>query len=135
MGGVSQFSGPMLAQIPGLGVCTASSASADLTPDAAQTSGTGSVTLGVQESCDVHMTLALANLAAGNYDLLIGGADVGDVAIADAGGGVGSATLELDDHPTGTELALPAGAVSGAAIAIQEKMPLGTDVVMTGTLP
>jgi hypothetical protein len=136
-GGVVQFSGEMLAQIPGLGVCTASSASANLMPDAAQTSGTGSVTLGVEASCDLHLALALTNLAAGDYDLLIAGADAGDVSIADAGSGTGSATLEFDDDPDAVagELAMPAGVASGATIALQEKAPLGTDVVMTGMLP
>jgi hypothetical protein len=135
-GGVVQFSGPMLAQIPGLGVCTASSASASLTPDPAQTSGTGSVMLDVEASCDLQMTLTLTDLAAGDYDLLIGGVDAGDINIPDAGSGTGSATLVYDETPDAAgELPMPAGVASGVAIAIQEKPPLGTDVVMTGTLP
>ena len=111
--------------------------SANLTPVPAQTSGTGSVALGVETSCDRHMTLTLTNLAAGNYDLLIANVDVGDIAILDAGGGTGSATLAFDEDPDPalSELLMPAGAVTGASIAIQEKMPLGTDVVMTGMLP
>jgi hypothetical protein len=137
LGGVVQFSGEMLAQIPGLGVCTTGTMSANLTPVPAQTSGTGSVALGVETSCDRHMTLTLTNLAAGNYDLLIANVDVGDIAILDAGGGTGSATLAFDEDPDPalSELLMPAGAVTGASIAIQEKMPLGTDVVMTGMLP
>jgi hypothetical protein len=135
--GVVQFAGEMKAQIPGLGVCTASSMSANLTPDPAQTTGTGSVTLGVETSCDRHLTVALSDLAAGDYDLLVAGVDVGDVAIPDAGSGTGSATLEFDDTPNGAagELAMPTGVATGAAIAIQEKPPLGTDVVMSGMLP
>jgi hypothetical protein len=135
--GVVQFSGEMLAQIPGLGVCTASSMTANLTPVPAQTSGTGSVALGVETSCDRHMTLALMNLAAGDYDLLVANVDVGDIAIPDAGSGTGSVTLEFDEDPDPalSELAMPPGAVTGASVAIQEKMPLGTDVVMTGALP
>jgi hypothetical protein len=135
--GVVQFSGEMLAQISGLGACTASTLSANLTADAAQTSGSGSVALGAEASCDAHMTLTLTNIAAGDYDLLIAGADAGDITIADGGGGTGSATLEYDGAPDPAlgELAMPAGATSGAAIAIQEKAPLGTDVIMTGTLP
>jgi len=135
--GVVQFSGEMLAQIPGLGVCAASAMSTNLTADPAQTSGTGSVTLGVETSCDQHMTLALTNLAAGSYDLLIASVDVGDIAISDAGSGTGSATLEFDEDPDTSlgELPMPAGVTTGASIAIQEKMPLGSDVVMTGTLP
>jgi hypothetical protein len=129
------FSGEMLAQIPGLGVCVASSPSANLTPDAAQTSGTGSVALGIEANCDRHMTLTLTNLAAGDYDLVIAGLDAGDITIADGGSGTGSATLEYDEDPSGSELAMPAGVAAGATIAIQEKMPLGTDVVLSGTLP
>jgi hypothetical protein len=137
LGGVVQFAGPMLAQIPGLGVCNASSASADLIPDPAQTMGTGSVSLGVEESCDLHMTLTLDALAAGDYDLVIAGVDVGDLTIADAGAGTGSVVLEFDETPDALagELPLPAGAVAGASLAIQEKLPLGTDVVMSGMLP
>jgi len=134
---VVQFSGEMLAQIPGLGVCTASSMSANLNPVPAQTSGTGSVALGVETSCDRHMTLTLANLAAGDYDLLIANVDVGDITIPDSGSGTGSAMLAFDEDPDPalSELPMPAGVVTGASIAIQEKMPLGTDVVMSGTLP
>lgn len=134
--GVTQFSGPLLAQIPGLGVCTASSALANLTPDPAQTSGTGSATLGVETSCDLQLTLALTGLAAGDYDLVVAGVDAGDLTIADAGAGTGSASLVYDETPDAPgELAMPLGVSAGAAIAIQEKMPLGTDVVMSGTLP
>lgn len=80
------------------------------------------------------MTLALSDLAAGDYDLLLDGVDV---AIADAGAGLGSATLEFDSVPDvgAGELPLPAGATPGASIAIQGKAPLGMDVVPTGLLP
>jgi hypothetical protein len=83
------------------------------------------------------MTLALTNLAAGDYELLIAGALVGDFTIADTNGGTGSATLAYDDAPDAVagELPMPAGVAAGATIAIQEKLPLGTDVVMAGTLP
>lgn len=137
LGGVVQFAGPMLAQIPGLGVCNASSASADLISDPAQTMGTGSVSLGVAESCDLHMTLTLDALAAGDYGLMVAGVDAGDLTIADAGTGTGSLVLEFDETPDAMagELPLPAGVAAGASLAIQEKLPLGTDVVMSGMLP
>ena len=136
LAGVTQFSGPLLAQIPGLGVCSASSAVAALTPDPAQTSGTGSATLGVETSCDLQLTLALTGLAAGDYDLLVAGVDVADVSVLDAGTGTGSANVVFDETPDAAgELAMPLGVSAGAAISIQEKMPLGTDVVMTGALP
>lgn len=127
---VVQFAGEMLAQIPGLGVCTASTQSANLTPDPAQTSGTGSVALAVEESCDLHMRLTLNDLALGDYDLVIAGLDVDDLAIASAG----STTFEFDENPDAAlgELPLPAGVAAGASIAIQE---IGSDVVLTGSLP
>ena len=134
---VVQFAGPMRAQIPGLGVCGTSTATADLVADPMQTAGAGSVSLAVEESCDLHMTLALSDLAAGQYDLLVAGADAGDLTILDAGAGIGSATFVFDSTPDALagELALPVGVESGATLAIQEQAPLGTDVVLTGTLP
>jgi hypothetical protein len=128
---VVHFAGEMLAQIPGLGVCTASSADAMLTAGAVQPTATGSVSLAVEESCDLHMTLTLASLAEAMYDLWIGGADVGDISI-DA---TGAATLEYDDAPDAGagELAMPAGVELGAAVPIEIRS--GTDVVLSGTLP
>lgn len=134
---VVQFAGPMRARIPGLGVCDATMTSADLISDPLQTSGSGSVSFAVEESCDLHLGIVLSGLAAGTYDLFVAGVDAGDLVIADEGGGVGSATFDFDSTPDAMagELLLPAGAESGATIAIQEQAPLGTDVVMTGTLP
>jgi hypothetical protein len=132
---VVHFAGEMLAQIPGLGVCTPSSADAMLTAGTVQPSATGSVSLAVEESCDLHMTLALTGLAetmgAEHYDLWIGGFDVGDIAI-DA---TGAATLEYDDTPdTGAgELAMPDQVALGAAVPIEIRS--GADVVLSGTLP
>jgi hypothetical protein len=135
LGGIVQFSGEMRAQIPGLGMCAASAMTASLMPDAAQTSGSGDVSLGVEAGCDRHLTLTLADVAVGDYDLLIAGADVGDIAVT--GAGTGSAVLDFDDVPDAMlgELPMPAGVASGASIAVREKMPLGSDVILTGTLP
>lgn len=129
--GVVHFSGEMLAQIPGLGVCTASSMSADLTLDPAQTMGSGSVTLGIEASCDVQLTVAVADLAAGDYDLLIAGTAVAVITVPDAGSGTGSATVVYDENPESGEQPLPAGVAAGASVEIRS----GTTTVLTGTLP
>jgi|GEM_PF-6641038 len=58
-----------------------------------------------------------------------------DLAIADGGSCTGSAILEYDEAPSGTELPMPAGVAASATIVAQEKMPLGTDVVLSVTPP
>jgi hypothetical protein len=125
------FSGPMRAQIPGLGVCTASSANADLTRDPAQSMGSGSVTRGVEASCDVEMTVSVADLAPGDYDLAVGATETVVVNVP-AGG---AASFVFDEHPEAGEQPLPDGAVSGASISIVQRPPLGTATVLSGALP
>jgi hypothetical protein len=130
-GAAVHFSGPMLAQIPGLGVCGASSASANLTLDPAQTAGSGSVMLGVETSCDVQLSVSLADLAAGDYDLVIAGTPAAVITVP-AGG---ATTVVYDENPEAGEQPLPAGVAALATIAIVQKPPLGTATVLTGTLP
>ena len=126
------FAGDMLAQIPGLGVCTETSADSPLAPGT-QPTATGNVSLTIEEGCDLHMTLTLGSLTEATYDLWIAGADVGDIAI-DASG---MATLEYDDEPDlgAGELEMPAGVELGAAIPIAIEIRSGADVVLSGTLP
>lgn len=134
--GVTKFSGEMLAQIPGLGVCSASSASANLTLDPAQTAGSGSVMLGVEPSCDVELSVSVADLAAGDYDLVIAGAAAAVVTVPDAGAGTGSVTVVYDENPESAgEQPLPAGVASAASVAIVQRPPLGNATVLTGMLP
>jgi len=125
------FSGSMLAQIPGLGVCAASSASANLALDPAQTAGSGSVMLDVEASCDLQLTVSVAGLAAGDYDLVIAGAPAAVITVPVGG----AATVVYDETPEAGELPLPAGVASAASVAIVQKPPLGTATVLTGELP
>ncbi len=123
-GGVTQFSGPMLAQIPGLGVCEASSMMGSLTG----ASGTGSLSLGVEASCDTLFMVSVAGLAEGTYDLFVDTADVGDILVDATGNG----TVVYDEDPdTMEELPLGFAVQSGLAVSIQ----MGGMDVLTGTVP
>lgn len=91
------FSGPMLAQIEGLNVCTPSS-----TPIGNVTPAGLSATLELDESCETVLVLSGSGFAEGTYDLSVDTVDVADVMVA--ADGLVDASFGPGDLPAGLEL-------------------------------
>lgn len=105
------FAGPMLAQIEGLNVCSASSAPLTLTLPA----GTGTAALEVQPDCETALVVDATSVAAGTYDVLVDGTDVDDV-VVDAGGVV---ALRYDPTPDAAgELLLDFAVTTGSSVEL-----------------
>ena len=100
------FSGPMLAQIEGLNVCSESITPLPLLLPA----GSGTATLELASDCETALVLDASGLAAGTYDLLVDGVDVADVVVA----GDGIAAARFDPTPEAGEVPLDF-TVSGAS--------------------
>jgi hypothetical protein len=101
------FSGPMIAQIEGLNACSPSETSLALTLPA----GSGTAVLEIEADCETALALDASGLAAGTYDLLVDGVDVGDVVVADDG----IAAARFDPTPDEAGELLLDFALSGAS--------------------
>jgi hypothetical protein len=127
-GGVTQFSGPMRAQIPGLGMCGASSMSVSLMLDPAQTMGSGSVSRSVETNCDTVLAVLVSGLTDGAYDLVVD-ATTKPGAIVVSGG---VANVVYDETPdTAGEQMLDFLVQSGSSVAIK----MGDTTFLTGMVP
>lgn len=89
--GVLVFSGPMLAQIPGLNVCAPDLDEVALTG----ASGEGTLRFGVGEDCGPVMEIEVTGLAAGDHDVQVNGSSVGTLSVAADGTGALTLGLEL----------------------------------------
>ena len=93
-GSTLYFSGPMLAQIGGLNVCSATS-----TPLASVSPGGVSAALEVEADCETALAVTATGLAVGTYDVLVDGMDRGDLVVADDGMGGTAGSLRFDPTP------------------------------------
>ena len=129
--GVVLFSGPMLAQIDHLGLCTPSETNVALTRAPGQSTGSGSVITGVEESCDLTFDVDVADLPAGSYDLVVDTAVVAPIAVADDGSGHDVGSIAFDEIPDSGEnvLAFPFG--PGSVVEVKQ----GATTFLSATLP
>ena len=129
------FSGPMLAQIPGLNDCGMGEET--VTPmvlDSGQAAGAGEVTTGVDESCDPIFGVAVSDLLVGDYSLFVDGADVGTLTVADDGLAGTFGELRFDANPEiddTDELPLDFLVASGSRVEVMQ----GAVLFLSLTLP
>jgi hypothetical protein len=114
---VLYFSGPMLAQIEGLNVCSA-------TPTPLVNVSPAGVTaaLEVESDCETALQVNATGLAAGTYDVLVDGTDRGDLAVADDGMGGTAGALRFDPTPDDVDeqpLAFPVSEASSVELVAQ----------------
>lgn len=132
------FSGPMLAQIEGVNVCTATDSSTPFMMGPGQTQGSGSVTLSVGSDCETEMEVQVEDLPAAMYDLYVDGALVGTLEVTDDGMGHLSGHVVFDPTPDAMgELALDFPLGSGSVVEVfnaGESAPAQTPL-LTATLP
>jgi cytochrome c oxidase assembly protein Cox11 len=81
-GGVIFFSGPLLAQAPGVTVCTPSDARLVLLATAAAAGGHAELRFRTKTDCEKNFEVELEDVAAGAYDLFVNGAVVGAIVAA-----------------------------------------------------
>ena len=81
-GGVIFFSGPLLAQSPGVTICTPSDARLALLPTAAAAGGHAELRFRTRTDCETSFDVELEDVAAGSYDLFVNGAVVGVIVAA-----------------------------------------------------
>lgn len=128
------FSGPMLAQIEGVNLCSASDASVPFTRGPGQMQGSGTVTLAVESDCETQLEVEVEDLPAATYDLYVDGALVGTIEVA----GVGTGGVVFDPTPDALgELVLDFPIASGSVVEVfdaGESAPAQTPL-LTATLP
>ena len=113
------FSGPMLAQIEGVNVCTASESATPFALGPGQTEGSGSVTLSTGSDCETSMEVEVQDLPAATYDLYVDGALVGTIDVADDGMGSLTGHVVFDPTPDAMgELALDFPLGSGSVVEV-----------------
>jgi len=110
------FAGPMLAQVEGLNVCSASTTSLTL----ALPAGSGTAALEVESDCETALVVDASGLAAGTYDLLVDGVDVADVVVA--GDGIAAARFDPTPDAVG-ELPLDFAISSASSIELVLQQP------------
>lgn len=101
------FSGTMLAQIDGLPVEDEATV-VDLVSTGVDTDATGSAEVVVDEAGETTLTVSVAQLPIGDYEVWIGGAARGTLSVVDDGSGTGATvgTLVFATLTTGTEVEL-----------------------------
>ncbi len=132
------FSGPMLAQIEGLNVCTATDSSTPFTLGPGQTEGSGTVTLSVGTDCETEMEVQVEDLPVATYDLYVDAALVGTLEVTDDGMGNLSGHVVFDPTPDAMgELLLDFPLASGSVVEVfnaGESAPAQTPL-LSATLP
>jgi hypothetical protein len=113
------FSGEMLAQIPGLNVCTASDPQVVMSDGPGPGTGTGEMSVGTEDDCDRSLEVTVTGgLADGTYDIAVDGVVVAAGALA-VSGGVGEVRFETSADDLG-ELELDFGFASGSSVTVQD---------------
>jgi hypothetical protein len=131
--GTAYFSGLMLADVnvSGLDACGFLPLELELTLDPAQTEGSGHASLGSDVDCGQLFTVSAADLAAGDYDIVVNGVVEGTLSVSDIGGGAtaGEATFVAVPDEAGEQVLDfdPRGQV----VEIRQ----GATVVLTGLFP
>jgi hypothetical protein len=131
--GTAMFSGPMLAQIQGLNVCSTVSSETPLEG----ATGSGSAALEIEADCETAFEVAVSGVAAGSYDLYVGGALVATFEAADDGSGTVTGGVRFDPTPDAAdELLLDFEVGSGSLVEVfNAGADPNVDVpVLTGTL-
>ena len=91
----AMFSGPMIAQIEGLNVCSSSSTDSPLLGDI----GSGVAAVEVQENCETAFDVEIVDVAAGSYDLYVSDMIVATFEAADDGFGTITGSVRFDPTP------------------------------------
>lgn len=132
------FSGPMLAQIDGVNVCSASESSTPFALGPGQLQGSGQVVLAVENDCETSVEVEVADLPVASYDLYVDDALVGVIAVSDDGMGNLSGRIDFDpnpDEPDEVPLDFPVG--SGAVFDVYSAGadPAMVTPLLSATLP
>jgi hypothetical protein len=113
------FSGEMLAQIPGLNVCTFSERMVmmSLGPDG-QLGDAADMKLGVEDDCDRFLDVVVTSLGDGTYDIAVDGSIVAAGALS-VSGGVGEVQFETNAEDPGV-LELDFDLASGSVVTVEQ---------------
>ncbi len=132
--GTPMFSGPMLAQIEGLNVCSLETTDSPL----AGGTGSGVAALEVEEDCETAFDVEISGVPAGDYDLYVDGALVATFAAADDGSGTIAGFVRFDPTPDAGEdelvLDFPVGSGSLVEVFDVGADPSVATPVLSGTL-
>lgn len=125
-GAMVMFSGPMLAQIPGLNDCSGMLPTVDSMNDVQLIGAVGEVTTGVDEGCDPIFGVAVYDLPAvvdPIYTVFVDTVDVGTLTVADDGLGGTFGELRFDADPElddPEELVLDFDVASGSLVEVKQ---------------
>jgi len=97
--GTPMFSGPMLAQIEGLNVCSPSSVDSPLSG----ATGSGVAALEVEDNCETAFDVEVTGVAEGTYDLYVDDVLVATFSAADDGFGTITGFVRFDPTPDAGE--------------------------------
>jgi hypothetical protein len=132
--GTPMFSGPMLAQIEGLNVCSPTATDSPL----AGGTGSGVAALEVEEDCETAFDVEISGVPAGDYDLYVDSALVATFAAADGGSGTVEGFVRFDPTPDAGEdelvLDFPVGSGSLVEVFAVGADPSVDTPVLSGVL-
>jgi hypothetical protein len=95
------LSGRVLADSPGVSVCTPSESTTPFTNAGADPDASGDVRLRTKDDCDRDFRVEVEDLPVGAYDVIVGGTLRGTVDVVDDGGGATKGEIEFERrrHP------------------------------------